>query len=64
MKIGPLRIIWMVLALLAAFVIFVECIAKVGGGSDSLPKPQTTTPPAATPVAHRASPAAWLVVDL
>jgi len=56
LKIGPLRIIWVVLALLAAFVIFVECIAKVGGGSDSLPKPHVTAVPAATPVADRAPP--------
>jgi Na+-transporting methylmalonyl-CoA/oxaloacetate decarboxylase gamma subunit len=46
LKIGAVRIVWIFLALLAAFVIFVQCIAEVGG--EAIPKP---TPPASTPVA-------------
>lgn len=46
MRIGAIRIVWVVLALLAAFVIFIQCIADVGG--ESIPKPTT---PAIAPVA-------------
>ncbi len=36
------RIAWLVLAILAAFVIFVECIADVGGDATPIPKPTAT----------------------
>jgi hypothetical protein len=44
LKIGRLRIVWIFLVLLAAFVIFVQCIADVGGAA--IPHPTPT--PAAT----------------
>jgi len=46
MRIGAVRIVWVFLALLAAFVIFIQCIAEVGG--EAKPKP---TLPISTPVA-------------
>ena len=36
------RIAWLVLAILAAFVIFVECLADVGGDATPIPKPTPT----------------------
>ncbi len=45
MKIGPLRIVWIVLILLAAFVVFVECIAEAGDRGEALPRPAYTPPP-------------------
>jgi len=36
------RIAWLVLAILAAFVIFVECIADVGGSATPIPRPTAT----------------------
>jgi hypothetical protein len=44
-KIGAIRIVWIFLALLAAFVIFIQCIAEVGG--EAIPK---STSPAISPV--------------
>ena len=64
MRIGPIRIVWIVLALLAAFVIFVECLAKTGGGSGSLPRAGANPTPAATPVTEPASAAGWTLLDL
>lgn len=46
MRIGAVRIVWVFLALLAAFVIFIQCIAEVGG--EAIPKPAF---PISTPVA-------------
>jgi hypothetical protein len=43
LRIGAIRLVWIVLALLVAFVIFVQCIAEVGG--EAIPKP---TGPVAT----------------
>ena len=40
MRIGAVRIVWIFLALLAAFVIFIQCIAEVGG--EAIPKPTNT----------------------
>jgi Na+-transporting methylmalonyl-CoA/oxaloacetate decarboxylase gamma subunit len=48
LKIGKLRIIWVFLVLLAAFVIFVQCIADVGGSA--IPKP--ISPPTAVATAR------------
>lgn len=36
------RIAWLVLAVLAAFVIFVECLADVGGDATPIPQPMPT----------------------
>jgi hypothetical protein len=46
LKIGKLRIVWVFLVLLAAFVIFVQCIADVGG--EAIPKPTAAPVPVAT----------------
>jgi hypothetical protein len=46
LKIGKLRIVWVFLVLLAAFVIFVQCIADVGGAA--IPKPTAAPVPVAT----------------
>ncbi|MEO8457128.1 MAG: hypothetical protein ABI559_04885 [Chloroflexota bacterium] len=48
MKIGAVRIVWVFLALLAAFVIFVQCIAEVGG--EGIPHPVATARPLITSV--------------
>ncbi len=40
----PLRVLWPVLLLLAAFVIFFEFIADVGGSRDPLPSPPSARP--------------------
>ena len=48
MSLGIVRIAWLVLAILAAFVIFVECLADVGGSATPIPRPtpsQITVPP-------------------
>jgi hypothetical protein len=42
LRLGFFRVAWLVLALLAAFVIFVECLANVGGDSDPIREPQPT----------------------
>ncbi len=46
-----LRILWVFLLLLAAFVIFVEFIAETGSRADPIPKPppQSSTPAARNP---------------
>jgi hypothetical protein len=46
LKIGKLRVVWVFLVLLAAFVIFVQCLADVGG--ETIPQPTHTPVPAAT----------------
>jgi Na+-transporting methylmalonyl-CoA/oxaloacetate decarboxylase gamma subunit len=46
LKIGAIRIVWIFLALLAAFVIFIQCIAEVGG--EAIPKPTPEGLPAPT----------------
>ena len=46
MRIGRLRLIWLILGLLTAFVIFVEFIADTGGSAQPAPQPVST--PAAT----------------
>jgi Na+-transporting methylmalonyl-CoA/oxaloacetate decarboxylase gamma subunit len=46
MRLGKLRIVWVFLVLLAAFVIFVQCIADVGGSA--IPKPTSSPVPVAT----------------
>jgi hypothetical protein len=58
-----LRLLWLFLLLLAAFVVFVEFVAEVGGGSPGIPKPQPSPPPTATPVA-RTLPTVWPLIDL
>ena len=45
-RLGRLRVIWFLLVLLAAFVLFIQCLANVGGGADPIPRP--TAVPAAT----------------
>lgn len=44
------RLGWVLLALLAAFVIFVECIAEVGGSVDPIPQPPRTPVPIESPL--------------
>ena len=46
LHIGRLRIVWIFLVVLAAFVIFTECLADTGGSADPIARP--TDPPAAT----------------
>lgn len=41
-RLGMVRIAWLVLAILAAFVIFVECMAEVGGDATPIEKPRPT----------------------
>jgi hypothetical protein len=50
LKIGKLRIVWVFLVLLAAFVIFVQCLAEVGGAT--IPQPTHTPAPVATAPAN------------
>lgn len=45
MRLGFVRISWLVLTILAAFVIFVECLADAGGDAAPILQP---TPTAAT----------------
>jgi len=49
LRILQLRILWPILLLLAAFVIFFELIADVGGSADPLPSPPVGAVPAASP---------------
>jgi hypothetical protein len=35
---------WLLLVILAAFVVFVECLADVGGSREALPVPAPTEP--------------------
>jgi hypothetical protein len=37
-----MRIAWLILAVLAAFVIFIECMADVGGDAAPIPQPTPT----------------------
>ncbi|MEX0681950.1 MAG: hypothetical protein WD904_07130 [Dehalococcoidia bacterium] len=53
MTIGAFRIAWLILALLLAFVIFIECMADVGGSAAPIPHPTPT--PALTRVDYSAS---------
>jgi hypothetical protein len=48
---GRLKLLWIALVVLAAFVIFIQCIAEVGGGSNAVPQPRVTqgAPAQATP---------------
>ncbi|MDO8615637.1 MAG: hypothetical protein Q7T33_07865 [Dehalococcoidia bacterium] len=61
MRIGALKLVWIVLILLAAFVVFVECIAQVGGRDEPLPRPLYTPPPASTPAQSAVPHADWLI---
>jgi len=49
LRIFQLRVLWPVLALLAAFVIFFEFIADVGGSAEPLPSPPVQAVPTASP---------------
>jgi hypothetical protein len=49
LRIFQLRVLWPVLALLAAFVIFFEFIADVGGSAEPLPSPPVPAVPTASP---------------
>ncbi len=46
LRIFRFRVLWPILFLLAAFVIFFELIADVGGSADPLPSPPTPAPTA------------------
>lgn len=48
-QISPLRLLWPILALLAAFVFFLEFIADVGGGDDRSPPPAENASPPISP---------------
>jgi hypothetical protein len=39
LRIGRIRLVWVFLVVLATFVIFVECIATVGGSPDPISRP-------------------------
>jgi hypothetical protein len=49
LRILQLRVLWPVLVLLAAFVIFFELIADVGGSAEPLPSPTFQAIPTASP---------------
>lgn len=49
-RILQLRILWPILVVLAAFVIFFELIADVGGSAEPLPSPPFNVVPTASPV--------------
>ncbi len=49
LRILRFRVLWPILLLLAAFVIFFELIADVGGSADPLPSPPTPAAPTASP---------------
>jgi hypothetical protein len=49
LRILQLRVLWPVLLLLAAFVIFFELIADVGGSAEPLPSPPFQPIPTASP---------------
>lgn len=48
LRIVQLRVLWPILLLLAAFVIFFEFIADVGGSAQPLPSPPLAETPVAT----------------
>lgn len=54
MRLQGIRLLWMGLAVLAAYVLFIMLVADVGGDEPAIPQP---TPPAAT--AEVASDASW-----
>jgi hypothetical protein len=43
---------WVLIGLLAAFLLFVQCIASVGGDEDAVPQPVRTIAPLITPAAE------------
>ncbi len=45
-----LKLLWLFLILLAAFVLFLEFVADVGGGSPGIPRPAPTEVPTQTPL--------------
>jgi len=49
LRILQLRLLWPILLLLAAFVIFFEFIADVGGSAEPLPSPPIQPSPTASP---------------
>jgi len=49
LRILQLRLLWPILLLLAAFVIFFELIADVGGSAEPLPSPPVQPLPTASP---------------
>jgi len=49
LRILQLRVLWPVLVLLAAFVIFFELIADVGGSAEPVPSPPFKAIPTASP---------------
>jgi len=48
-RILQLRVLWPILVLLAAFVVFFELIADVGGSAEPLSSPPFQTVPTASP---------------
>ena len=59
-----LRLLWLFLLLLAAFVVFVEFVADVGGGAPGIPKPPPTAAPTETPITRHIVPVESLLIDL
>lgn len=49
LRILQLRLLWPILLLLAAFVIFFQCIADVGGSAEPKPSPPLYPLPTASP---------------
>jgi hypothetical protein len=49
LRLGSLRITWILLAVLATFVLFIHCLAEVGGEDDAIPRPVPTVAPVSTP---------------
>jgi hypothetical protein len=58
LRILQLRVLWPILLLLAAFVIFFEFIADVGGSAEPLPSPPIQPSPTASPSPSPVEPAA------
>ncbi len=58
LRVFQLRLLWPLLILLAAFVIFFEFVADVGGSAEPMPSPSPGPLPVATP-----SPSAGLLTE-
>ena len=50
LRILQLRVLWPILLLLVAFLIFFEFIADVGGSAEPLSSPSSLPPPTASPL--------------